>query len=132
MGSPYEYGVPGARHAVFNGDRTAVGGGAPVSAEPRHVLVVANETVAGRSLIEALERRAEAGPVRITVICPINAPREGYVVYEDTRRAAAGRRLDRTLAALQADGHLRARARRRLRSGERPARRASRSWSRTR
>ena len=23
VGSPYEYGVPGARHAVFNGDRTA-------------------------------------------------------------------------------------------------------------
>jgi cytochrome c oxidase subunit 1 len=23
VGSPYEYGVPGARHAVLNGDRTA-------------------------------------------------------------------------------------------------------------
>jgi cytochrome c oxidase subunit 1 len=23
VGGPYEYGVPGARHAVFNGDRTA-------------------------------------------------------------------------------------------------------------
>jgi cytochrome c oxidase subunit 1 len=22
VGGPYEYGVPGARHAVFNGDRT--------------------------------------------------------------------------------------------------------------
>jgi hypothetical protein len=22
VGNPYEYGVPGARHAVFNGDRT--------------------------------------------------------------------------------------------------------------
>jgi hypothetical protein len=71
---------------------------------PRHVLALANETVAGRSLIEALERRAQAGPVRITVVCPINTPREGYVVYEDTRRAAAGRRLDRTLAVLHAEG----------------------------
>jgi cytochrome c oxidase subunit 1 len=25
VGSPYEYGVPGARHAVLNGDRAAVG-----------------------------------------------------------------------------------------------------------
>jgi hypothetical protein len=75
-----------------------------LSTEARHVLVLANETVAGRGLIEALERRAQEGPVRITVICPINAPRQGYVVYEDTRRAAAGRRLDRTLAALQAAG----------------------------
>ncbi len=69
----------------------------------RHVLVVANETVTGRSLIAALRRRAGSGPLRVTVICPINQPRDGYVVYEDTRRAAAGRRLDRTLAALQAE-----------------------------
>jgi hypothetical protein len=70
----------------------------------RHVLAIANETVAGRSLIEALEARARKGPARITVVCPINSPSEGYVVYEDTRRAAAGRRLDRTLAALEAAG----------------------------
>ena len=72
--------------------------------EGRHVLVVANETVAGRSLIHALERRAAAGAIRVTVICPVNHPREGYVVYEDTRRAAAGRRLDRTLALLREAG----------------------------
>ena len=70
----------------------------------RHVLVIANETVAGRSLIEALERRAKEGPLRVTVICPVNQPREGYVVYEDTRRAAAGRRLERTLSALRGEG----------------------------
>jgi hypothetical protein len=70
----------------------------------RHVLVVANETVAGRSLIQALERRGAAGPIRVTVICPVNHPREGYVVYEDTRRAAAGRRLDKTLKLLRREG----------------------------
>jgi hypothetical protein len=74
-----------------------------MSAE-RHVLVVANETVAGRSLIEAVERRRKDGPVRVTVITPVNQPREGYVVYEDTRRAAAGRRLEHTLKALRAAG----------------------------
>jgi hypothetical protein len=67
----------------------------------KHVLVIANETVAGKSLIAALRRRGKEGPLRVTVICPINQPREGYVVYEDTRRAAAGRRLERTLAALR-------------------------------
>jgi hypothetical protein len=71
---------------------------------PRHVLVVANETVAGKSLTEALDRRAAEGPIRITVVCPISRPREGYVVYEDTRRAAARRRLDRTLELLRAHG----------------------------
>jgi len=69
-----------------------------------HVLVVANETVAGRGLIEALERRAGEGGVElITVLAPVNNPRDGYVVYEDTRRAAAGRRLDRTLEVLRAE-----------------------------
>jgi phosphopantetheine adenylyltransferase len=70
----------------------------------KHVLVVANETVAGRSLLQALERRAQEGPLRVTVVSPVNQPREGYVVYEDTRRAAAGRRLDRTLAVLREEG----------------------------
>ena len=72
--------------------------------EERNVLVIANETVAGKSLIEALKRRSEQGPLRVTVITPVNQPREGYVVYEDTRRAAAGRRLERTLEALREGG----------------------------
>lgn len=73
-------------------------------AAEKHVLVIANETVAGRSLIEAIERRRKDGPVRVTVITPVNQPREGYVVYEDTRRAAAGRRLDKTLEMLRDAG----------------------------
>jgi hypothetical protein len=72
--------------------------------DERHVLVVANETVAGRSLIEAIERRRKDGSVRVTVLTPVNQPREGYVVYVDTRRAAAGRRLEQTLEALRAAG----------------------------
>jgi len=72
--------------------------------DERHVLVIANETVAGRSLIETIERRRKDGAVRVTVITPVNQPREGYVVYEDTRRAAAGRRLEHTLKALRAAG----------------------------
>src|SRR6266545_4612713 len=69
-----------------------------------HLLVVANETVTGRALIEAVERRRGNGELRVTVICPVNQPRRGYVVYEDTRRAAAGRRLDRTLSMLHDEG----------------------------
>ena len=65
--------------------------------------MIANETVAGRSLIEVLESRKDPD-LLVTVIAPVNQPREGYVVYEDTRRAAAGRRLDRTMGALRADG----------------------------
>jgi hypothetical protein len=69
-----------------------------------HVLVIANETVAGRSLLDALRRRALEGPLTVTVVCPITNPREGYVIYEDTRRAAASRRLERTLGMLREAG----------------------------
>jgi hypothetical protein len=70
-----------------------------------HVLVIANETVTGRGLIEAIERRrADADELQVTVVCPVNRPERGYVVYQDTRRAAAGRRLDKTLAMLRGEG----------------------------
>jgi hypothetical protein len=68
-----------------------------------HLLVVANETVAGRELTDAVKRHDGDG-LQVTVVCPVNAPREGYVVYQDTRRAAARRRLDRTLADLREAG----------------------------
>ena len=63
--------------------------------------MIANETVAGRSLLDTLKEKAGSDDL-VTVICPVNEPREGYVVYEDTRRAAAGRRLEKTLKALRA------------------------------
>ena len=71
----------------------------------RHILVVANETVAGSRLIDAVKQKAAGQDVElVTVLAPVNTPRAGYVVYEDTRRAAAHRRLDRTLAALREAG----------------------------
>lgn len=73
-------------------------------AAPRHVLVVANETVVGKSLIDALRARAAQSPIRVTVVCPQNAPRAGYVVYQDEGRSAAERRLRRTLDLLHQAG----------------------------
>jgi hypothetical protein len=72
--------------------------------DERTVLVVANETLAGDELVEAVRRRAAQGPIRVVVIAPVNEPSAGYVVYEDSRRAAAGRRLDRTVARLREAG----------------------------
>lgn len=69
-----------------------------------HLLVVANETVTGRKLIEAIERHMGEAELRVTVICPVSQPQRGYVVYQDTRRAAAGRRLDRTVSTLREEG----------------------------
>jgi hypothetical protein len=75
-----------------------------LSSEPRHILVVANETVAGKALIEAVRERAAEGPIRVTVISPQNEPRAGFVVYADSRRSSAERRLRRTLDLLHEAG----------------------------
>jgi phosphopantetheine adenylyltransferase len=71
---------------------------------PAAVLVVANETLVADELVEAVRRRAEQGPVRAVVIAPVNDPRAGYVVYRNTRRASAGRRVDRMVARLRDAG----------------------------
>jgi hypothetical protein len=71
---------------------------------PSSVLVIANETLTGRNLIEALQRRAGVGPVRVHVVAPVSPPRRGYIVYRDSRRSAAERRLQRSLSALHAAG----------------------------
>ncbi len=73
----------------------------------RHILVIANETAASSNLVERIEQTAKEGDPLVTVIAPVSQPSEGYVVYEDTRRASAGRRLDRTLEILRR-AHIRA------------------------
>jgi phosphopantetheine adenylyltransferase len=75
-----------------------------VSYQTTSVLVVANETLVGDELVDTLRRRAETGPIRVVVVAPVTQPREGYVVYRDSRRAAASRRLDRVLAVLRLAG----------------------------
>src|SRR5919197_5580735 len=77
----------------------------------KHLLVVANETVAGRPLIDAVKRHAEQGPIAVHVICPQNQPRHGYVIYDATVRDAAENRLKMTVALLheigiEADGEV--------------------------
>jgi hypothetical protein len=67
-----------------------------------HLLLVANETVDEKALLDALRDRGD--DLHVTVLCPINQPRRGYVVYSDTRRASAHRRLDRALTYLRAAG----------------------------
>jgi hypothetical protein len=78
---------------------------------PRKLLVVANETLTGDELLDAVRAKVGDSDTLVVVIAPVNAPREGYVVYDNTRRAAAGRRLDRTLtgfreAGIAATGHV--------------------------
>jgi hypothetical protein len=67
-----------------------------------HLLVVANETVDARTLRDALAARGD--DLSVTVVSPVNEPQRGYVVYSDTRRASANRRLERALAHLREAG----------------------------
>jgi hypothetical protein len=67
-----------------------------------HLLVVANETVDAKTLRDALGARGE--DLHVTVVSPVNEPQRGYVVYTDTRRASARRRLERALDHLREGG----------------------------
>jgi hypothetical protein len=70
----------------------------------KHLLVVANETVGGTALIDAVRKRAEGGELKVTVICPQNDPKGGWVIYDDAARSAADNRLRTTLAQLREVG----------------------------
>jgi hypothetical protein len=70
----------------------------------KRILVVANETVAGRRLIDAVKRHAQGGGLEVYVVCPQNAPKHGYVIYDEHVREAAENRLKMTLAQLQEAG----------------------------
>src|SRR3954449_9848287 len=68
------------------------------------LLVVANETVVGKPLIDAVKARAAKGSVHVHVICPQNQPRAGWVQYGEEARWAAENRLKATLARLSEAG----------------------------
>src|SRR5687768_9279126 len=71
----------------------------------KRILVVANETVAGRPLIDAVKRHAAGdGDMRVHVICPQNQPRHGFVIYDQHVREAAQNRLRMTVALLREAG----------------------------
>ena len=74
-----------------------------MTAEPRHILVLANETVAGRRCSTRSASGQPTGPSGSPSL-PQNEPRAGYVVYEESRRSSAERRLRRTLDLLHEAG----------------------------
>ena len=58
------------------------------------ILVVANETLGGRTLIDAVRKRAAAGDVRFVLCVPQTRPRSGLVVYDHAVSDAAQARVD--------------------------------------
>jgi hypothetical protein len=80
-----------------------------MSADPLRILVIANETVGGRALIDAVRKQAEAAhkddrPFEVMVVAPQNQPKHGYVVFDDSVRTAAEARLRTTIEQLRAAG----------------------------
>jgi hypothetical protein len=70
----------------------------------RTILVVANETLGGRQLVEAVRARAAQGDVRFVLCVPQNRPRAGLVVYDDAVFDAAQTRVDLALEFVHAEG----------------------------
>ena len=68
----------------------------------RRILVVANETVAGRRLREAIQSAAGGERANVLVVSPaLNSPLKHWVSDEDEARAAAEERLRRSVAELE-------------------------------
>jgi hypothetical protein len=66
----------------------------------RTILVVANETLGGRELLNAVRERA-ADDVRFVLCVPQNRPKAGLVVYDDAVFDAAQARVDLALEVIR-------------------------------
>lgn len=73
--------------------------------DEHRVLVVANETVVGQALREAVERAVSGRRARVLVVAPaLNSPLRHWASDDDAARAAAQRRVDETLHRLRQEG----------------------------
>jgi len=70
----------------------------------RTVLVVANETIGGRPLIEAVRRLAREEATRFVLCVPQTRPRNGYVIYDDAVFDAAQTRVDLAVSVVRSEG----------------------------
>jgi hypothetical protein len=70
----------------------------------RTVLVVANETLGGRPLLDAIRERVSEGDVRFVLCVPRTRPKAGLVVYDDAVFDAAQARVDLALEFAHAEG----------------------------
>src|SRR3712207_6344162 len=70
-----------------------------------NVLVLANETIGGAKLLDAVRERAGRGDdVRFHVVVPQTRPRHGNVIYDDVVRDSAQVRVDLALEFMSNEG----------------------------
>jgi hypothetical protein len=68
------------------------------------ILVVANETLGGRKLLETIRKRAAGGAARVIVCVPRTNPRHGNVIYDESVFDAAQVRIDLARQVLRGEG----------------------------
>jgi hypothetical protein len=69
-----------------------------------NVLVLANETIGGGGLLDAIRERAKEGDARFYVVIPQSRPRHGNVIYDEAVRDSAQVRVDLALAFMKDEG----------------------------
>jgi hypothetical protein len=72
----------------------------------REVLVVANRTLGGAKLLEAVRARAATGDVSFRLVVPQSKPSAGLVIYDEAVRESAQVRIDLALSAVAGEGIL--------------------------
>lgn len=70
----------------------------------KEVLVIANRTLGGAKLLEAVRERASSGDVRFRLVVPQTKPSAGLVIYDEAVRESAQVRVDLALSAVAAEG----------------------------
>jgi hypothetical protein len=70
----------------------------------KEVLVVANRTLGGAKLLEAVRARATSEAVRFRLVVPQSKPSAGFVIYDEAVRESAQVRVDLALSAVSAEG----------------------------
>jgi hypothetical protein len=70
----------------------------------KEVLVVANRTLGGEKLLDAVRERAASGDARFRLVVPQSEPSAGLVVYNEAVRESAQVRVDLALSAVAAEG----------------------------
>lgn len=70
----------------------------------RETLVVANRTLGGGPLLDAVRARAASGQARFRLVVPQTKPSAGLVIYDEAVRESAQVRVDLALSAVAAEG----------------------------
>ena len=68
------------------------------------ILVLANETIGGAKLLDAIRERHAQGDASFHVVVPQTRPKHGNVIYDEAVRDSAQVRVDLALAFMREEG----------------------------